>query len=304
LILESKLDINYIYKSKETLINHSEEIKAKLQKWKSHYAEVVAKNNHNFLTQKIEPIDNSQNNHTEEIVENQISTSIEINKIENKDNEIIEFKQKCVNDINTVTLIDSEEIVKNLVSTSIDINKIDNKDNKIIEFKETQVNDVNTVTLIDSSNSTNIKLPEYSVDHSNNENAKNNNNCLKIVVEKSDEEEYKIDLINKASESENVIVKDIKINSHFPKTKKDSIKIGSCFIPKNRKYVIVETNLEDIKQRLKILNSMIFEKHKIKTRFYATIDPSKNLQAENELTREISKDMFSRVSKHIMFYYF
>lgn len=262
MILEPKLDINYECESKETSLSHSEQIKAKLQKWKSNNSKVVATNiiDH-FLTKKIELINSNQNVHTEDIIENHISTSIEI------------------------------------------INKIDDKQNKIIECKQESIKTgTNTVTLNDYSNNTNIELLEYSVDNSNNKNTKDNKDCLKIVAEKSNnQKDYKIDLISETNENENLIAKDIKLHPYSPKTKKDNnIEIDTSIAPKNRKCAIAETNIEDIKQRLKNLNCRMSEKRKIKTRFYATIDPNKNQQAENELSREISKDMFSRVCKSII----
>lgn len=112
--------------------------------------------------------------------------------------------------------------------------------------------------------------------------------CSNIVGEKSDTEvNIKNDSVN-MSEVKNIFVKDsTKIN--------DSIEIDTSIAPKERKCAVVETNLEQIKQRLTNLRYRSSEKQKIKTRFYATIDPNKNQQAESELSREISKDMFSRV---------
>jgi len=199
-------------------------------------------------------------------------------------------------------------MIENQVATSIDIIKIDDKENKITELKQENVeDDANTVTLIDYSKSMGIELSKYSNDsNSNNKNAKNNKDFLKIVTKKSnDEKNYKINLISQAGENENLTVNDIKMYSCSPKTENYiSIDIDTSIASKNRKYAIVETNLEGIKQRLESLKTQMSEKQKIKTKFYATIDPNKNLQAENELNREISKDMFSRVSKHIITFYY
>jgi hypothetical protein len=106
------------------------------------------------------------------------------------------------------------------------------------------------------------------------------------------------------SEVKNVSVEDINTYCELSKIKTNSsIEIDTSIAPKKRKFAVVETNLEQIKQRLRNLKFQTSEKQKIKTRFYATIDPSKNQQAEGELSREISKDMFSKVSCCIIIFF-
>lgn len=268
MISELKLDINDEYKSKETeYICYSQEIRTKLNKWKSNNSKVIATNNiDHFLEKKKEPINNNQNNSTEKFKENQVSI----------------IPSKC-----------------------IEITKIDDKEKIVgLTHEESVENDKNPVTLVDNLNITNIELIEYSVNNSNNKNT-NNLKCLKIVAEKSLEKNDKMyDLVSEASmrKSKNLIVKDTKINCDLTKIETDiSIEIDSTIATVDRKCVIVETDIEQIKQRLKSIKSQISERQKIKTRFYATIDPNKNVQAESELSREISKDMFSRVSLDIIF---
>lgn len=269
LIAELKLDISNEYESKETeYICHSEQIRTKLNKWKSNNSKVVATNTiDNFLEKTNESNDKNQNNCTEKCIEDQISI----------------IPSKCV-----------------------EITEIDDKKNRIVELtQEESVDDKNPVILVDNSNITNIELIEYSENNSNDKNSKNLE-CLKIVAEKSHIETNlkNYDFVTEAnmSENKNLNLKDTKINFNLTKIETDiNIEIDASIASVDRKYVIVETNIEQIKQRLKSIKSRISEKQKIKTRFYATIDPNKNVQAESELSREISKDMFSRVSSDIIF---
>lgn len=257
------MDINNEYESKEKeYICHSEQIRTKLNKWKSNNSKVVATNTiDHFIEKKNEPNDNNQNNCTEKCIEDQVS---------------------------------------NIPSKCVEISEIDDKKNKIIELiqEESVEDNKNPVTLVDNSNITNIELIEYSENNSIEKNTENLE-CLKIVAEKSHiEMNFKNDyLVSEANtiKSKNLNVKDTKIETDI------SVEIDASIAPVDRKCVIVETNIEQIKQRLKSIKSRISEKQKIKTRFYATIDPNKNVQAESELSREISKDMFSRVSSDIIF---
>ncbi|XP_022166778.1 mismatch repair endonuclease PMS2 [Myzus persicae] len=261
-----KLDKNNEYESKETP-NHSEQIKAKLIRWKSDNSKVataVSSTIDRFLTQKIEPIDNVQENHTEELIENEISTSLFLS------------------------------------TDTCDAIAINDKEKKTDEFLQESIENYKTKsTYINNSKSKNIELTEYSVDDSNSENMDDNKFSLKIVTEKSDSiVDIKCDSIHK-NEVKNVYVKDINTNTNCDSSKINpsaSIEIDTSIAPKGRKFAVVETNLEQIRQRLSNLKFQKSEKQKIKTRFYATIDPNKNQQAEIELSREISKDMFSRMS--------
>jgi len=178
--------------------------------------------------------------------------------------------------------------------TSDTIAIIDKEEKNDEQKQESIKNDKKKSTYINNTKSENIELTEHVVDNSNGENMDNNTFCLKIA-EKSGSK-VDIDSIHK-SDVKNVFVKDIKTSCDLSKTNTNpSIEIDTSIAPKERKCALVETNLEQIKQRLSNLRFRRSEKQKIKTRFYATIDPNKNQQAEVELSREISKDMFSRVS--------
>lgn len=259
-----KLDISNGYESQKTL-SHSEQIKAKLVRWKSDNSKIttaVPSTIDKFLKQKIEPNDNIQKNHTEKL-------------IEIEENEISSSPFMCADTSDTIAIIDKEE-------------KNDEQKQESIK------NDKKKSTYINNTKSENIELTEHVVDNSNGENMDNNTFCLKIA-EKSGSK-VDIDSIHK-SDVKNVFVKDIKTSCDLSKTNTNpSIEIDTSIAPKERKCALVETNLEQIKQRLSNLRFRRSEKQKIKTRFYATIDPNKNQQAEVELSREISKDMFSRMS--------
>eukprot|EP00102_Acyrthosiphon_pisum_P007905 XP_003243755.1 PREDICTED: mismatch repair endonuclease PMS2 [Acyrthosiphon pisum] len=260
-----KLDISNEYESKNTP-SHSEQIKAKLVRWKSDNSKIptaVSSTIDKFLKQKIEPIDNVQKNNTEKL-------------IEKEENKICTGPFMCADTSDTIANID--------------------KEGKNDEQKQEGIkNDKKKSTYIENAKSENIESTEHFVDNSNGENMDNNTFCLKTVAEKSGSE-VDIDSIHK-SEVKNVFVKDIKTYCDFSKINTNaSIEIDTSTAPKERKFALVETNIEQIKQRLSNLRFRRSEKQKIKTRFYATIDPIKNQQAEVELSREISKDMFSRMS--------
>lgn len=256
------MDVSNEYEIKKTP-SHSEHIKAKLNRWKSDNSKVataVSSTIDKFLKQKIEHIDDFQKNHTEKLIKNEETTS----------------SFKCADTSDTIAIIDKEE-------------KTDEQ--KQESFK----NDKKPSTYINNSKNKNIELTEYPVENLNCENMDDNTFCLKIVDKISDSE-VDIDSIHR-SEIKNVFVKDIKPYSDLSKINTNaSIELDTSIAPKERKFAVVETNLEQIKQRLSSLRFRRSEKQKIKTRFYATIDPNKNQQAEVELSREISKDMFSKVS--------
>lgn len=242
--------------NKETSTSHSEQIRAKLDRWKSHSKVDVKNTIDQFLTEKIDPIENQKKNDTEELKETQVSPCsfkfIESIKVKDEEEKTVEFKQDIFGDDNkTVT-----SCSKNKESTENYLVKPNDK--SIKEYKR-----------------------------------------LEIVGEKSDDEENcSINLeneMNTSSEDENLYVQDTEDNLSKIETG-ISIEIDSSIAPKGRKCVVVDTNLEQIRQRLKSLTTQLTEKQKIKSRFFATIDPSKNQQAENELSKEISKDMFSKVS--------
>lgn len=157
-------------------------------------------------------------------------------------------------------------------------------------------NDEKPITFSDNSNSNNIKIIKHSVSNSDDEDIEN----LKIVTKNINDEDYEIDLKGKVNKSEIEFsnFKYNKTNVVSSNTKSNiSVEIDNSQTPKSRKCVVVESSINKIKQRLKDLRTRKAEAEKInKTRFYATIDPSKNQQAESELSREISKDLFSQVS--------
>ncbi|XP_015370812.1 PREDICTED: mismatch repair endonuclease PMS2 isoform X2 [Diuraphis noxia] len=255
-----KLDKNDEYKNKESP-SHSEQIKAKLTRWKSDnfkVATAVSSTIDKFLEQKIESIEKN----TEELIENEISTS----------------PFKCTDTNDTIAINDNEE-------------KTDEQKQESIKH------DKRKSTYINNLKSKNVESTEYSVDNSNCENMDDNTLCLKIVAEKSDSLiDIKYDSSHK-SEVKNEFGKDINIDCDSSRINTNAIvKVDNSIAPKERKFVVVETSLEQIQQRLSNLRFQRSEKQKIKTRFFATIDPSKNQQAEVELSREISKDMFSRMS--------
>lgn len=249
------------YERKETP-SHSEQIKAKLNRWKSSNSKIAAvpETIDTFFKPKMEHIDNVQKNNVEEFTENNVSNSL----------------LKCID--------------------TIEINSKD--ENTDGQKQENIKSDKKNYTFINNSKSQNIELSECSFNNSNSENTDDNKFCLNNVSDISDAEvDIKYDSI-KMSEVKNVSVEDdINIYYDSSKIKTDvSIEIDTSIAPKERKFAVVETNLEIIKQRLRNLRFRTSEKQKSKTRFYATIDPSKNQQAEGELSREISKDMFSKVS--------
>jgi hypothetical protein len=241
----------------KTSKSHSEEIRAKLNRWKS-YSKVDAKNTiDQFLTEKIELNDNHKKNSTEEFNETQM------------DGSSFEF-------IENIKDIDEAEKTVEL--------KQEEDDEKIETFMDTSNCKNNEVTKMCSINPNDKNTKEYKL--------------LENVAEKSDKEENYLHLkneINMNSKDEYLYNQDT--DNNLIKIETDiSIEIDSSIAPKVRKCAVVDINIEQIRQRLKNLTTRVSEKQKIKTRFYATIDPSKNQQAESELCREITKDMFARVS--------
>uniref|UniRef100_A0A2S2QN03 Mismatch repair endonuclease PMS2 n=1 Tax=Sipha flava TaxID=143950 RepID=A0A2S2QN03_9HEMI len=250
-----KLDTND--ENIKTPKSHSEEIRAKLNRWKS-YSKVDAKNTiDQFLTEKIELNDNHKKNSTEEFNETQM------------DGSSFEF-------IENIKDIDEAEKTVEL--------KQEEDDEKIETFMDTSNCKNNEVTKMCSINPNDKNTKEYKL--------------LENVAEKSDKEENYLHLkneINMNSKDEYLYNQDT--DNNLIKIETDiSIEIDSSIAPKVRKCAVVDINIEQIRQRLKNLTTRVSEKQKIKTRFYATIDPSKNQQAESELCREITKDMFARMS--------
>lgn len=264
ILSETKLDLREDDKAEETCLSHSQQIRAKLSRWKSDDSKVVSRTIESFFKQKTEPTENHLKNSTEEFQKNELSISL----------------IKCVESTETIEDNDEQEI--------------------FFELKQENVNDKTVETFVSNLNKANIELTEFSVDDSN---AKNitDQNCLNVVPKKiNNEEDNIVNLTNDSNifKCENISLKVGKIDCDFSKVETCvNIEIDSSTAPKDRKCVFVETNLELIKQKLKNLSSRVSEKQKMKTRFYATIDPNKNQQAESELSREISKDMFSQASR-------
>lgn len=151
------------------------------------------------------------------------------------------------------------------------------------------------VTVFDDFHYKNVEVTKYSIDDSKNENTKGFKQlCFEIDAENSKSNE----------DSEINFEKEVDVSKHeyinIKCMKNDvNVEIDISEAPINKKCVTVEISLEKIRQRLKNLSSQVTVKPNVKTRFYATIDPSKNQQAESELSKLISKDMFSQVSNKI-----
>ncbi|XP_050425416.1 mismatch repair endonuclease PMS2 [Adelges cooleyi] len=86
------------------------------------------------------------------------------------------------------------------------------------------------------------------------------------------------------------------VDSSSSNTPHKCIEIDKSSATASRREVVVRITIDEIEQRLKNLWSKEVKKRKAKTRFYAAIDPNKNKQAENELSKEITKTMFSQMS--------
>ncbi|XP_069701490.1 mismatch repair endonuclease PMS2 isoform X2 [Periplaneta americana] len=65
----------------------------------------------------------------------------------------------------------------------------------------------------------------------------------------------------------------------------------------NRKFVYMSVSVEDIAQKIKLRkqNTENKDKQLLSVKFHAEIDPTKNQSAEQELRKEISKDMFAKM---------
>lgn len=311
LISEPKLDIIYDYENKKSPISHSEQIKNKLNRWKSDKSQAVTTID-NFLQKTTNPI-KDQNKYMYKIEENVVLNNsvkcIETIQVLNKEDKFGELEEKSIdNSVKTTTLIDSSNnkniksiqclklittndnclqktsndidhqnnLEGNVLSTSlikcIQTNKVDDNGSECNELKH---------TIVDC----NSDMTECSVDSLNDQDTIYNKQSFKIAKKAYDKDNYR------------------DIGSSLPKIINTgvSVEIDTSVAPKDRKCIVVETNLEQIKQRLKSLKTQELKKQKIKTRFYATIDPNKNVEAESELSKEISKDMFSKVSRHIVF---
>lgn len=155
-------------------------------------------------------------------------------------------------------------------------------------MKQENVNDKKLLSLTESEN---MELTECPVVYSNEKITEDHMCYIKDTAEKLDDEK------------EYLSIKDAEIDNGLSKIKIDlSKEIYTSEASKDRKCVVVDINFTQIKERLMNYRTQRSEKQKIKTRFFAIIDPNKNQEAENELSREISKDMFSRVSKKKIFY--
>lgn len=276
-----------------------------MNQWKSDKCKIVNTID-NFFQKTIDPIDSNPNDYdqTEKVEENLVSTSLmkctKIFNVDGNENEFNEFEQESVdNDKKASTCI------VNLNSQNIEFSKcskldstngncflstVDSTDNCRNKHFEENVESTNQIKCVEMTRENKINEPKeksvdddiksakYFVDNSNNHTNIYKHN-LETVTEKSYDIEY------------------CKFDNNSPERKIDvSIEIDTSVAPEHRKCTLVEINLEQIKLQLKNLKLQKSERKKVKTRFFATIDPDKNIQAENELSREISKDMFSRVS--------
>lgn len=261
-----------------------------------------------FFQKTIGPINSNPNDNaqTENIEENLVSTSSLMKctkmftKIVDKENEFNEFEQEesvdddkkastCIVNLNSKQIEFSKCSKLDSTNGNCSLNTADSTDNcrNNVEENVVSANQMKSVEMTrdneinepeEESVDNDIKSAKYFIDNSNNR-TNIYRQKLESVIEKSYDKEY------------------CKFDSNSPKKETDvSIEIDTSVAPKHRKCTIVEINLEQIKQRLKSLKLQKSEKKKAKTRFFATIDPNKNIQAENELSREISKDMFPRVS--------
>lgn len=259
----------------------------------------------NFFQKTIDSIDSNLNNQIEKVEENLVSANLmkctKIFKVKDKENKFDEFKLEIIDnnkkEPTAIVNLNSEKIELTKCSQLNGTNShcsqypVDLTDNNINErlkqniattspskyvemIREDKINESKEKSVENDRKSTN-----YFVDNSNiNQNTKIYKNSLETITEKTYNKEYNCE-------------------GNSPKREIDvSIEIDTSVASKHRKSTEVEISLEQIKQRLKALQLQKFEKKKVKTRFYATIDPDKNAQAENELSREISKDMFSKVS--------
>lgn len=307
LISEPKLDVIYDYDNKNSPISHSEQIKNKLNRWKSDKSEAVTTID-NFLQKTTDPIKDQNNKIEDNFVFNNPVKCVETIQVLDKEDKFDEFKEKSIdNSGKTTTLIDSSNnknikpiqcsklitINDNCLQKTSDIDHQNNLEGNILSSKLIKCIETNKVndngikcselkhTIVDCYSD----MTECSVDNLNDQDTIYNKQSFKIVKKSYDKDNYG------------------GIGNSLPKiiNTSVSVEIDTSVVPKDRKCTVVETNLEQIKERLKSLKTQDLKKQKIKTRFYATIDPNKNVEAENELSREISKDMFSRVSKHIVF---
>lgn len=261
--LEPKLDVGIENESIKPIPSHSEQIKAKLNERKNEKSKVAITNTiEQFFYKSVDVTNDNQNSQVNILEENPVPSCSE----------------KCV----LLSQVDDEEHT---------INKVE---------QENIVDDEST-TLIDNSNNKKFELLNSSVRNLNGKHTDSNKHSyLETFTEKLyDKEDCNNDsmTILNMSAVEKVDVKSTKIDNCLPEVNPNlSIEIDHSVAPKDRKCVVVEINLEQIKKRLEKLKFDKSEKCKGKTRFFAAIDPNANSQAESELSREISKDMFSCVS--------
>lgn len=264
IVSELKLDLNNICENNEKPTINSEKIRTKLNRWKSNSSKLIAKNKIDSFLKK------------------------EIEPTNDNENDHIEdFEEK--------------QIFNSPLKYIQIIKDNDDKKETIIELGQENVDDVKTATHVDNLNNKTFEFAKHSVDNLNNEINKSYNPCLEIIDEKpSDIKDIKINLKNDININ---LCKNVPYESSIIETN-SSIEIDNSIAPKERKFIVVETNLEQIKQKLKLLASRISGKPKKRSRFYATINSSENHQAESELNREISKDMFSKVKYIICYKYY
>lgn len=209
-----------------------------------------------------------------------------MDKFLKKEIEPIEYNNQSIN----------EEIEDNQVSTIEMVETKEKKEKRNVELEQDGVKDKGkkTPTFINNLDSNDIELTFVGHSNDTKDVIEDHEYNLGNITEKSDDMEN----LKMCSKSKEETMYNIKLNCGLSKKETDIIEIDTSEAPKNRKCVIVETSVEQIKRKLKTLSSQISGKQKMKTRFYATIDPSKNQQAESELSREISKDTFSQVNKN------
>ena len=104
-----------------------------------------------------------------------------------------------------------------------------------------------------------------------------------------DNEHSTVDYISELSPKNNTSCENVKLVV----IKTDDGQVENC----RRKFSQMTVNIEDIKNKIENRKKRNAERNKTQTlvKFRAEIDPSKNKSAEQELQKEISKDMFAKV---------
>ncbi|XP_050526436.1 mismatch repair endonuclease PMS2 isoform X2 [Daktulosphaira vitifoliae] len=159
------------------------------------------------------------------------------------------------------------------INESIDINN--DHDNCITSFNLKNVTSDNSCDLFNIILSEELKTREKTLQtfdcHIKHKNLKKKNEC-----------------------SGNTVI--ASIHNNLPINHNKSIEIDESNFSKHRRIFAVEININNIKEYFTYFNNKKKKNQNIKTKFFATIDPGKNQQAENELSREITKDMFKQMS--------